>query len=65
MWDDPEYLDDCLAIRDTDKGLLVRYEGEEVWLPKSKILEDSEVTEVGDEGILAIPRWLAEEKGLL
>lgn len=60
-----QYIDGCKALKETDKGLLVEYEGEEIWIPKSQITEDSEVTEEGDEGILAIPEWLAEEKGML
>jgi hypothetical protein len=63
--DEIQYIEGCLALRETEKGLLVLYEGEEIWLPKSKISDDSEVTEKGDEGILAIPEWLADEKGML
>lgn len=37
---------------------------DEVWIPKSQIHEDSEVTESGDEGNLVITRWLAEQMGV-
>lgn len=60
---DTYYVDGCMAIKETEKGLLVMYEGEEIWVPKSQIRPDSEVTEDGDEGVLAIPRWLADDKG--
>jgi hypothetical protein len=33
-------------------------------IPKSQIRDDSEVTDVGEEGCLAIPRWLAEDRDL-
>lgn len=59
------YLDGVRCLRQTDKALLCNYEGEEFWIPKSQIHDDSEVTAVGDEGVLAIPSWLADEKGAL
>lgn len=51
---------------ETDKALLCVFEsGVEEWVPKSQIREDSQVNEKGDVGEIAIPVWLAEEKGLL
>lgn len=38
---------------------------DEVWVPKSQILEESKVHGKGDSGELAIPRWLAEEKEII
>ncbi len=60
-----QYIDGCRAIKETEMAILVEYENEEFWIPKSQISEDSEVTEKDDEGVLAIPEWLADEKGLL
>ena len=51
----------------TDKALLVEYEGEEFWIPKSQIDDDSEIyssRQLGKTGTLVLPYWLAEEKGL-
>jgi hypothetical protein len=48
----------------TDKALCVIVEGEEVWIPKSQIHDDSEVWGAGHEGTLVIPLWLAEAKGI-
>lgn len=49
----------------TEKALLVEVDGEEVWLPRSQIVEDeSEALEEGDTGTLAITQWIAREKGL-
>jgi hypothetical protein len=53
------------ALRETEKALLVGVEGEEVWLPKSQIDDDSEVYKDNTEGVLVIPLWLAEKHGLV
>lgn len=51
---------------ETSRALLCVFDGgKEEWIPKSQIREDSEVIEKGDAGEIAIPVWLAEEKGLL
>jgi hypothetical protein len=50
---------------ETDKAIMFSKDGEEFWIPKSKISEDSEVEGLGDSGTLVIPWWLAEEKGLV
>jgi hypothetical protein len=56
---------DVKAIHETAKALLCVIDGQEVWIPKSQIdEEESEVQEVGDEGILVIPTWLADRNGL-
>lgn len=55
---------DVLAVAETDKGLCVVIEDEEVWLPKSQIDDDSEVYRRGTEGTLIVSRWIAEKKGL-
>jgi hypothetical protein len=52
---------------ETDLALLCVFEdGREEWIAKSLIREgESEVLKKGDVGEIAIPVWLAEEKGLL
>ena len=50
--------------KETERALLVEVEGEEFWLPKSMIDDDSEVYKDGPEGTLVIPLWLAEKHGL-
>lgn len=52
------------TIRETPKAILVEVEGEEFWIPKSQIDDESEVWQDDQEGELVIPLWLAEEKGL-
>lgn len=70
---EPVEIADCEAIRDSAPGkmnqgaLLVLIEGEEVWIPKSQIHDNSEVYNADDHatGVLVIPIWLAIEKGLV
>lgn len=50
---------------ETDKAIMFSNDGEVFWIPKKFILGDSEVTGLADSGTLVIPRWLAEEKGLV
>lgn len=55
---------DATAKRETPKALLVEVEGEEKWVPKSLIHDDSEVYREGDAGTLVVPLWWAEKEGL-
>lgn len=51
---------------ETEKAILcVLEDGEELWVPKSLLESDSEVTERDDEGELAIPWWFAEKEGVV
>jgi hypothetical protein len=53
------------AKRETDKALLCLFpDGEEHWIPKSQIDDDSEVYREGDVGKLVVSQWIAEQKGL-
>lgn len=40
-------------------------EGEDVWIPKGQIHDDSEVYGEGHSGVLIVSRWIAEQKGLV
>lgn len=53
------------CLRESEKAVLVRIEGEELWIPKSQIRDDSEVYQKDDEGFLVMSEWIAEQKGLL
>lgn len=59
-------FEDCRVVRETDDALLVVIEGEETWVPKSVVHDDSEVFDDGDnsEGTLVLYEWWAEQKGL-
>ena len=62
---DRVYIEDVLAIRETEKALLCQIEDEEHWIPKSVIDDDSEVWKDGQEGELVIAEWWAEKNGLI
>lgn len=54
-----------VALRESDLALLCRVDGQEVWIPKSQIHEDSDVRSVHDKGELIVSEWIATEKGLV
>lgn len=52
----------------TEKAFLFEIDGEDVWIPKSQIHENSEIQEhalVTEEGELVITEWLAVQKNFL
>jgi len=58
---------EAVCIKEGDQALLVEIDGEEYWIPKSQIHDDSEVFDdkKNDRGTLVITEWIAEKKGLL
>jgi hypothetical protein len=67
--DDGVAFDGATVARETASAILVlldeeEYGDAEYWIPKSQILERSEVKGGIDTGTLVITRWLAEQKGL-
>ena len=58
-------FEDVHAKAETDKALLCVIDGEEHWIPKGQITEDSEVYAKGDDGKLVVTQWIAEQKGLV
>ncbi len=53
------------CIRSSGKAILVVIDGKEHWIPQSQVHEDSEVWKNGDEGVLVITEWIAEQKKLI
>ena len=60
---------DCTCVHKTAKrddtaqgALLVNCKGHEYWIPVVQVGPMSEVTNIGDKGILVIKRWIAEQK---
>lgn len=53
----------------TEMAILIRdEENAEYWIPLSMVNEESEIgagSLPGEAGVLVIPEWLAEEKGML
>ncbi len=58
-------IEDVVAKAETDSALLCVIGGEEIWIPKSQVDDDSEVYEKGGSGRLVITRWIAEKKELI
>lgn len=56
---------DTLCIAETQAALLIEHDGERVWVPRSVIADDSEVTGKHDEGVLVIAEWFANKQGLI
>lgn len=55
---------ECTIVTNTDEAVLIEYEGESIWIPRSQI-EDDQFDDPGTEGaILNITRWIADQKGI-
>lgn len=53
------------VVSETEKAILVELEsGDELWIPKSVVHDDSECYEDGHEGEVVVARWFAEKQGL-
>lgn len=64
--DDKVELEVVEVKKDSGMALLCEFDtGDEAWIPKSQIDDDSDVWEEGQEGTLVIPLWLAEKKSLV
>ena len=61
-----DYVDlDATVLVATDMALLCEIDGKEVWIPRSLIHKDSEVSFPDDSGMLKIPYWVARDKELI
>lgn len=61
----PVELDDVTLVKDTGKAILIRTEdGTEAWIPRSCVLDGTEITTEGDVGGLIVPSWLSDREGL-
>ena len=58
---------DVTVVRASGKALLCNIEGEDIWMPKSQITDDSEVFDDDEhsKGTLIVTRWIAEQKNLV
>ncbi len=56
-------IEDVKSLKTTDKALLVEIDGDEVWIPKAAIHDDSEVYGMTHEGTLVVEPWFAKVKG--
>ena len=54
----------ALIISETNSAILAKLESkEEIWIPKSVVHDDSEVSSLDDEGVLIVKHWWAEKNG--
>ncbi len=59
-------FEDAKVIAETAMALKIECEelnSQPVWIPRSVIHDDSEISEKDDEGTLALKRWFAEKEG--
>jgi hypothetical protein len=57
-------FEDVTCKAETEKALLCIIDGEEHWIPKGQVDDDSEVYKRGDQGTLIVTEWIAKQKGL-
>lgn len=50
---------------ETEHAILCDIEGEDFWIPKSQISEDSEVYKANTDGTLIVSLWFCEKQGIL
>ena len=68
--DEPSYQFGQVTVeKETEKAILVISPGQDrengTWVPKSQIHQESEVEGDGDEGILYVTQWYAEQNNLM
>lgn len=65
--DETVTFENVRCLKETDLAILCVVDGQEVWLPKSHVHDDSEVfdDEENSAGKLVISEWLATTKGLI
>lgn len=56
-------LEGVSVQRETESAILCDIDGEEHWIPKSQIHDDSEVYKADTEGTLIVSLWIAKQKG--
>lgn len=57
---------DVVCRSATEKAIRIEAgDGESVWIPRSQISPDSDVTNVGHIGTLIVQKWLAVKNGLI
>ena len=60
--DDPHEMGSVEITAETAKALLcIPEEGEQYWIPKSVVHDDSEAWKKGDSGKLIVKKWWAEK----
>ena len=58
------YSCEAEILRQTMKAVLIKVDDEELWLPRSQLIDDEELPTQG-EARVKMTAWLAKTKGLL
>lgn len=58
----PVLIDFDGVIAQTERGVLVNVDGDEIWIPKSLV---DNLDSIEDDGYLELPVWFAEQEGLV
>ena len=53
------------VVKETEKAFLVEAYGEQIWLPKSQMHQDSDDLAEGEIGTIIISKWIARQKELI
>lgn len=54
---------EAFVLRHTEKAVLIDYDGERIWLPRSQLIDDEELPQEGAARV-KMTEWIAKEKGL-
>ena len=65
MSDETVEIDDVTVEAETGLALLCIIDDKQIWIPKSVVHEDSEVSGEGDTGTIIVMRWFVEKQGLI
>lgn len=58
-------FDNTVVRAESDDAINVELDdGRKFWIPRSQVHDDSESYELGTDGTLIIPEWLADSKGM-
>ncbi len=58
-------IEDIHVVRSTANAILIEADGDQIWVPRSQIDDDSEVWWPGQDGTLIVSDWWARQKGLV
>lgn len=60
------HLEGCTVVALTDKAVLLRYDGEQYWIPLMQLAEgEAEKLKRGDNGLtVSVSEWICEQKGI-
>lgn len=54
-------IEDAELVAQTEKAILIKWDGEETWIPRS-VIEGSDLEEKGDVGCVEVKTWFAKKQ---